>query len=260
MGRITVITSGKGGVGKTTAVANMGVALSKLNQKVALVDMDMGLRNLDVILGLENRIVYDLVDVAEGICPLSRALIRDHRHPGLSLLPASRARGQDAVNVRQMRELTEQLARTHDHVLVDCPAGIEIGFHNALAGAHGAVIVTVPEVSAVRDAQRVTQLLAEQEIPARLFINRVRPMMVRRGDMMDVDEVVDILGLPILGVVPEDNRVVRHNNYGLPIADGRGKAAESYARIARRLRGEAIPIVNPAQSQGISLLWSALGG
>ena len=149
MGRITVITSGKGGVGKTTAVANLGVALSKLNQKVALVDMDMGLRNLDVILGLENRIVYDLVDVAEGICPLSRALIRDHRHPGLSLLPASRARGQDAVNVRQMRELTEQLARTHDHVLVDCPAGIEIGFHNALAGAHGAVIVTVPEVSAV---------------------------------------------------------------------------------------------------------------
>ncbi len=260
MGRITVITSGKGGVGKTTATANLGVALSKLNQKVALVDMDMGLRNLDVILGLENRIVYDLVDVAEGICPLSRALIRDHQHPGLTLLPASRARGQEAVNVRQMRELTEQLARIHDHVLVDCPAGIEVGFNNALAGAHGAVIVTVPEVSAVRDAQRVAGLLREQEINAKLLINRVRPAMVRRGDMMDVDEVVDILKLPILGIVPEDNRVVRHNNFGIPIADGKGKAAESYCRIARRLKGEAIPIVNPTQSHGLALFWSALGG
>lgn len=260
MGKITVITSGKGGVGKTTAAANLGVALSKLNQKVALVDMDMGLRNLDVILGLENRIVYDLVDVAEGVCPLTRAMIRDHRHPGLALLPASRARGQDAINVRQMREMTEQLARMYDHVLVDCPAGIETGFHNALAGAHNAVIVTVPEVSAVRDARRVTQLLAAEEISAGVLINRVRPVMVRRGDMMDVDEVVEILGLPIFGVVPEDSRVVRHNNFGLPIADGRGKAAESYARMARRMRGEAIPIINPARNTGISLLWSALGG
>ena len=260
MGKITVITSGKGGVGKTTAAANLGVALSKLNQKVALVDMDMGLRNLDVILGLENRIVYDLVDVAEGVCPLTRAMIRDHHHPGLSLLPASRARGQDAINVRQMREMTEQLARMCDHVLVDCPAGIETGFRNAMAGAHSAVIVTVPEVSAVRDAQRVTQLLEAEEISAGVLINRVRPMMVRRGDMMDVDEVVEILGLPIFGVVPEDSRVVRHNNFGLPIADSRGKAAESYARMARRMRGEAIPIINPARNAGMSLLWSALGG
>ena len=142
------------------------------------------------------------------------------------------------------------MARSHDHVLVDCPAGIETGFYNALAGAHGAVIVTVPEVSAVRDAQRVTILLKEQNLPAKLLINRFRSAMVRRGDMMDMDEVVDILKLPVLGIVPEDSRVVRHNNFGIPVVDGKGKAAESYYRIARRINGENIPIVNPAQSQG----------
>lgn len=245
-GQVITVTSGKGGVGKTTTTANLGTALVLLGKKVAVVDADIGLRNLDVVLGLENRIVYDLVDVVEGRARLRQALIKDKRHPDLCLLPAAQTRDKNAVSPEQMAKLTQDLAQEFDYVLVDSPAGIEQGFKNAIAGANAVLIVTTPEVSAVRDADRIIGLVEAAELPTpRLILNRIKPAMVLRGDMMSVDDVKDILAIDIIGIVPEDESVVVSTNRGEAVVfDNYSKAGTAYHNIARRILGENVPFLN----------------
>ncbi len=240
MSECIVVTSGKGGVGKTTTTANLGVALALMGNKVAVMDADIGLRNLDVILGLENRIVYDLVHVIEGECRLKQALIRDKRCKGLHLLPAAQTRDKNSVNPEQMRDLVAQLKEEFDYVLVDCPAGIEQGFKNSVAGADRAIVVTTPEVSAIRDADRIIGLVEAAELPEpRLVINRFRPKMVARGDMMDKDDILEILAIPLVGIVPEHEDIIITSNRGAPaVYEEDSIVGESYRRIARRLVGE----------------------
>lgn len=243
-GRVVTITSGKGGVGKTTTTANLGTALAILGKKVAVIDADIGLRNLDVVLGLENRIVYDLVDVIEGRARLRQALIKDKRYPDLCLLPAAQTRDKNAVSPDQMADLTRQLAQDFDFVLVDSPAGIEQGFRNAIAGAEQVIIVTTPEVSAVRDADRIIGLVEAAELPSpQLILNRIKPSMVRRGDMMSLDDVKDILAIEVIGIVPEDESVVISTNRGEAVVfNTQSKAGTAYNNIARRLVGETVPL------------------
>ncbi|HEY8449526.1 MAG TPA: septum site-determining protein MinD [Bacillota bacterium] len=252
MGKAIVITSGKGGVGKTTTTANLGVALALRGQRVVVVDADIGLRNLDVVLGLENRIVYDVVDVVEGVCRLKQALVRDKRYEGLCLLPAAQTRDKTAVAPEQMREVCQQLREDFDFILIDSPAGIEQGFKNAVAGADEAVIVTTPEVAAVRDADRIVGLLEAEEFPApRLVINRLRPHMVKRGDMMDIDDILEILAINLLGVVPEDEQIVISTNRGEPAAGRDGSlAGQAYRNIAARLLGEDVPFLDLSSGDG----------
>lgn len=240
MSECIVITSGKGGVGKTTTTANLGVALAQQGRSVVVVDADIGLRNLDVILGLENRIVYDLVHVIEGSCRLKQALIRDKRLDNLSLLPAAQTRDKNAVTPDQMRELVAQLKEIADFVLVDCPAGIEQGFKNAVAGADRAIIVTTPEVSAIRDADRIIGMVEAAELPEpQLIINRFRAKMVERGDMMNKDDILEILAIPLIGVVPDHEDIIVSANRGMPVAfDDNSIVGEAYRRIGRRLVGE----------------------
>ena len=212
MGEVIVITSGKGGVGKTTTTANLGSALAMQGKKVVLVDTDIGLRNLDVVMGLENRIVYDIVDVVEGKCKLRQALIKDKRFNELFLLPAAQTRDKSAINEEQMRDLTSKLKEEFDYILIDCPAGIEQGFKNAIAGANRAVVVTTAEISAIRDADRIIGLLESSEIKnPELVVNRIKPSMIRKGEMMDVDDIVDLLSIELVGVVPDDEFVVTRN-------------------------------------------------
>lgn len=209
MSEVIVITSGKGGVGKTTTTANIGTGLAKLGKKVVMIDTDIGLRNLDVVMGLENRIVYNLVDVVEGNCRLKQALIKDKRYSNLFLLPSAQTRDKSAVSPEQMRKLVDELRKDFDYILLDCPAGIEQGFKNAIAGADRAIIVTTPEVSAIRDADRIIGLLEAEELKKiELVINRIRMDMVKRGDMMSVEDVVDILAIDLIGVVPDDESIV----------------------------------------------------
>lgn len=240
MSECIVVTSGKGGVGKTTTTANLGVALALLGKKVAVVDADIGLRNLDVILGLENRIVYDLVHVIEGGCRLKQALIRDKRAEGLYLLPAAQTRDKTAVTPTQMRELVTQLKEEFDIVLVDCPAGIEQGFKNAVAGADRAVIVTTPEVSAIRDADRIIGMVEAAELPEpELIINRFRHQMVAAGDMMNKEDILEILAIPLLGIVPDHEDIIVSANRGVPVSfDEDSVVGEAFRRIARRVTGE----------------------
>ena len=253
MGEVVVVTSGKGGVGKTTTTANIGTGLALLNRKVVLVDTDIGLRNLDVVMGLENRIVFDLVDVVNGNCRLKQALIKDKRFEDLYLLPAAQTKDKTAVSPQQMVELCAQLKEEFDFVIIDCPAGIEQGFKNAVAGAEKAVVVTTPEVSAVRDADRVIGLLEAQELRGpRLIINRLRPSMVRRGDMMDIDDMLEILAIDLLGVVPEDECIVISTNRGEPaVLDKASKAGEAYRNISRRLTGEETPLMSLGDGKGL---------
>ncbi|MGI6357806.1 MAG: septum site-determining protein MinD [Bacillota bacterium] len=246
MGKAIVITSGKGGVGKTTTTANLGAALAALGQRVALIDADIGLRNLDIFMGLENRIVYTLVDVTEGRTAWKKAAVKDKRFDtNLVLLPASQARDKSAVKPPQMRRLVEEVKQEYDFVLIDCPAGIEEGFKTASAGADEAIVVVNPEVPSVRDADRVVGLLEANEVKhIRLIVNRIKPAMVKRGEMLEIKDVVELLAIPLLGVVPEDEHVVISTNRGEPTALDQGsKAGLAYRNMARRLTGEDVPIV-----------------
>ena len=257
MSECIVITSGKGGVGKTTTTANLGVALAMMGRQVAVVDADIGLRNLDVILGLENRIVYDLVHVIEGECRLKQALIKDKRTEGLSLLPAAQTRDKSAVSPDQMRRLVAQLKESHDYVLIDCPAGIEQGFRNSVAGADRAIIVTTPEVSAIRDADRIIGLVEAAELPEpQLVVNRYRARMVKSGDMMDKDDILEILAIPLLGIIPESEEVIVSSNRGHPaVYDPDSIVGEALRRIARRVDGEKdVPFIALERPDGV---WTA---
>ncbi|HSM70663.1 MAG TPA: septum site-determining protein MinD [Anaerolineales bacterium] len=243
---IITITSGKGGVGKTTAVANIAVALAANGAKVVCIDGDIGLRNLDVILGLENRIVYDIVDVVEGRCRLKQAMIRDKKLSGLFLIPAAQTRDKNAVSATDMKRLVNDLRSECDYVLIDSPAGIERGFKNAIAPADRVVVITNPEVSAVRDADRVIGILeAEGKGPGSLILNRLNPSMVRKNDMLSPDDVLDLLAIELLGIVPEDEGVIVGSNRGAPVsADPKSKAGQAFRNIARRIVGEEVPFLD----------------
>ncbi|HTX56212.1 MAG TPA: septum site-determining protein MinD [Candidatus Acidoferrales bacterium] len=244
-GRRIVVTSGKGGVGKTTTTANLGAALAKRGLRVVLVDADIGLRNLDLVLGLEKRIVFDLVEVAEGRCQLRQALIKDKRFESLAILPAAQTRDKDAMTESQFEAIVAQAAEQADYVLIDCPAGIEGGFRNAVAGATEAIVVTTPEVSAIRDADRVVGKLNDRRLPMRLIVNRLRPEMVRTGDMLSVEDVCEILAIELLGIVPDDAEVIDTTNRGEPIVlDPTARLAAIYEKIARRLEGEMVPFTS----------------
>lgn len=247
MSEVIVITSGKGGVGKTTTTANIGTGLALCGKKVALVDADIGLRNLDVVMGLENRIVYDLVDVVEGNCRVKQALIKDKRYNSLFLLPAAQTRDKSAVTPEQMQKLCDNLkAEEFDYIIIDCPAGIEQGFKNAIAGADRAIVVTTPEVSAVRDADRIIGLLEANCLNnPTLVLNRLRFDMVKRGDMMTIEDVTEILAINILGVVPDDESIVISTNKGEPaVTDELSKAGQAYRNITQRIMGNDIPLMN----------------
>ncbi|HIB67601.1 MAG TPA: septum site-determining protein MinD [Phycisphaerales bacterium] len=256
MGKVIVVTSGKGGVGKTTATANIGAGLASQGHSVVLIDTDIGLRNLDLVLGLENRIVFDLVDVVEGKCRSFRqALIKDKRFENLHILASAQSREKDAVKPAQMKKLCTELKDAFDYIILDCPAGIEMGFKNAIAGADEAIVVTNPEVSAVRDADRIVGLLEAAEIDTiRLILNRVKPGLIQRGQMLSVEDVQDILSIELLGQVPEDERIVHSSNKGEPaILDGKSRAGMAYRNIVARILDPAVPMVSPQAS-----IWAKL--
>ncbi|RIW37690.1 septum site-determining protein MinD [Bacillus salacetis] len=245
MGEAIVITSGKGGVGKTTTSANVGTALALQGKKVCLVDTDIGLRNLDVVMGLENRIIYDLVDVVEERCKIHQALVKDKRFDDkLFLLPAAQTSDKSAVTPEQMKKLIDTLKQDYDYIIIDCPAGIEQGYKNAVAGADRALVVTTPEISAVRDADRIIGLLEKEDIePPKLIINRIRTHMMKSGEMLDVDEITTHLSIDLIGIVADDDNVIKSSNRGEPIAmDPSSKAAIAYRNIARRILGESVPL------------------
>lgn len=250
---VLTISSGKGGVGKTTTTANLAVALALNGQKVVCIDGDIGLRNLDVVMGLENRIVFDIVDVIEGRCRLRQAMIRDKRVSDLYLIPAAQTRDKSAISPSDMVRLCDDLRSEFDWVIIDCPAGIERGFRNALAPADSVIVVTNPEVSAVRDADRIIGLVdAEEKGPARLIINRLNPAMVKRGDMLTPEDVLELLAIELIGIVPEDENVIMSTNRGQPVVfDGKSRAGLAYQNIARRLRGEKVPFMDLEERDGI---------
>ena len=252
MGEVIVVTSGKGGVGKTTTTANLGVGLAKLDKKVVVIDTDLGLRNLDVVMGLENRIVYNIVDVIEGNCRMKQALIKDKRYDNLYLLPSAQTKDKSAISPQQMKKLTEELKEEYDYILLDCPAGIEQGFQNAIAGAARAVIVTTPEVSAILDADRIIGLLEKNHInKIDLIINRIRMDMVKRGDMMSVEDVTEILAVHLLGAILDDEKIVIGTNQGEPVIGLDSIAGKAYFNICRRLLGEDIPFLNLDSNSGL---------
>ena len=251
MSEVIVITSGKGGVGKTTSTANIGTGLAKLGKSVVMIDTDIGLRNLDVVMGLENRIVYNLVDVVEGNCRMKQALIKDKRYSNLYLLPSAQTRDKTAVNPEQMKKLIDELRPEFDYILLDCPAGIEQGFKNAIAAADRALIVTTPEVSAIRDADRIIGLLEANDIhKINLIVNRLRMDMVKRGDMMSIEDVIDILAIDLIGAVPDDEHIVIATNQGEPLAGDSSLAGTAYINICKRILGEDVPLMNLETKSG----------
>ena len=245
MSEVYVITSGKGGVGKTTTTANIGTGLAMLGYKVVLVDADIGLRNLDLVMGLENRVVYDLVNVVEGKCRMRQALIKDKRQKELYMLPSAQTRDKDAVTEEQMKKLCEDLKKEFDYILIDCPAGIEQGFKNAISGADKAIVVTTPEVSAVRDADRIIGLLEAHGLnDPKLIVNRVRTQMVKKGEMMTVEDIIDLLAISLLGVVPDDENIIITSNKGEPaVMDDKSLPGHAYRNIAKRMSGEEVPLL-----------------
>ncbi len=254
---VITITSGKGGVGKTTAVANLATALAMDGRKVVCIDGDIGLRNLDVVMGLENRIVYDIVDVIEGRCKLKQAMIRDKHYPAMHLIPAAQTRDKNAVSPSDMVRLCNDLRADSDFVIIDSPAGIERGFRNAIAAADRVLVVTNPEVSAVRDADRVVGILeAEEKGNPSLIINRLNPAMVKNNDMLSAEDVLDLLGIHLLGIVPEDETVIIGSNRGLPVVgEPKSRAGQAFRNIARRLQGQDVPLMDLDNQGG---LWSAI--
>ncbi|MBS7008188.1 septum site-determining protein MinD [Anaerostipes sp.] len=245
MSEVIVITSGKGGVGKTTTTANVGTGLAKEGKKVVLIDTDIGLRNLDVVMGLENRIVYNLVDVVEGNCRIKQAMIKDKKYPDLYLLPSAQTRDKSSVSPEQMKKVVDELREEFDYILLDCPAGIEQGFQNAIAGADRALIVTTPEVSAIRDADRIIGLLEANDIhKIDLVINRIRMDMVKRGDMLSKDDVLDILAIELIGVVPDDENIVVSTNQGEPLVGSDSIAGKAYTNICKRVMGQEVPFLD----------------
>lgn len=253
MGEVIVMTSGKGGVGKTTSTANIGTGLAIRGKRVALVDADIGLRNLDVVMGLENRIVYDLIDVIEGNCRLRQALIKDKRYQNLFLLPAAQTKDKTAVNPEQMQKLCDSLREEFDYIIIDCPAGIEQGFKNAIAGADRAIIISTPEISAVRDADRIIGLLEASEMrDLRLILNRIRPEMVKRGDMMALEDVTEILAINVIGIIPDDENIVVSTNRGEPVvADASlSRAGRAFSNICERIMGNEVPFLDLESNKG----------
>ncbi|MCC3376910.1 septum site-determining protein MinD [Cohnella sp. REN36] len=253
MGEAIVVTSGKGGVGKTTTSANVGTALALLGKKVCMVDTDIGLRNLDVVMGLENRIIYDLIDVAEGRCRLNQALVKDKRFDELYMLPAAQTKDKNDISPEQVRKIIEDLKPDFDYVIIDCPAGIEQGFRNAIAGADQAIVVTTPENAAVRDADRVIGLLEKTQIaPPKLVINRIRPSMLRNGDMLEVDDICQVLAIDLIGIVPDDEVVIKAANQGEPtVMNPNSRAAIAYRNVARRILGETVPLMHLDEKSGV---------
>ncbi len=262
MGKVIVVTSGKGGVGKTTATANIGSALAAQGHSVLLLDADIGLRNLDLLLGLENRIVFDIVDVLEGRCRLKQAVVKDKRNEKLCLLPASQTREKNAVNEEQMKELLLELKAAYDYVMIDCPAGIEQGFKNAIAGADEAIVVCTPEVASIRDADKVIGLLGVSDVlKTSLVVNRMKEDMVKRGDMLGVEDIEDILGVKTIGIIPEDELVVRAANLGEPVVNiFKSGSGIAYCEIARRIAGEALPVNYKLHKSGIGAFFMRLLG
>ncbi len=252
MGEAIVVTSGKGGVGKTTSSANIGTALALLGKRVCMGDTDIGLRNLDVVMGLENRIIFDIIDVANGTCRIEQALIKDKRFEHLYLLPAAQTKDKLALSIESMQTIIQKLKAAFDYVVIDCPAGIEHGFKVAITGADQAIVVTTPEQAAVRDADRVIGLLEAEKMPSpKLVINRIRPHMVKNGDMLDIDEIINILSLDLLGVVPDDEHVIKAANQGEPtVVKPDSRASIAYRNIARRILGDPVPLMNLQEDEG----------
>lgn len=253
MSEAIVITSGKGGVGKTTTTANIGTALALMDKKVCLIDTDIGLRNLDVMMGLENRIIYDIVDVIEGRCDVKQALIQDKRFASLSLLPAAQTHDKSAVTKEGMVEIVNELKQEYEYIIIDCPAGIEQGFENAIAGADKAIVVTTPEKSSVRDADRIIGLIEQHELERpRLIINRIRNHMIKDGDMLEIDDIVQILSIDLLGIVVDSDDVIKASNSGEPVAfHPNSKASIAYRNIARRILGETVPLQSLEEESGV---------
>ncbi|RWZ59943.1 septum site-determining protein MinD [Halobacillus fulvus] len=253
MGEAIVVTSGKGGVGKTTTTANLGTALALQDKKVCLIDTDIGLRNLDVVMGLENRIIYDIVDVVNGRCKTKQALITDKRFDCLHLLPAAQTSDKSEVSPEAIKAIVDELKEDYDFIIIDCPAGIEQGYKNAVSGADKAIVVTTPEKASVRDADRIIGLLEQEDIePPKLVINRIRAHMMKSGEMLDVDEIVNVLSIDLLGIIIDDDAVIKAANSGEPVAmKPNSKVSLAYRNIARRLLGEAVPLLNLEEEQGI---------
>ncbi|MBF0229097.1 MAG: septum site-determining protein MinD [Desulfamplus sp.] len=256
-GKIIVVTSGKGGVGKTTATASIGAALALEGNRVAVIDMDIGLRNLDIVLGLENRIVFNIVDVVNKRCNLSQALIRDRRIENLFLVPASQSDNKDVLTTLGVQRLAKQLKSEFNYVIMDSPAGIEKGFENSVVAADEAIVVCTPDVSSIKDADRVIGLLYARSITPRLIVNRIIPEMVVRGDMLSHEDVMDILSIDLLGLVPMDDQVVISTNTGVPLVmQNQSLAGQAFRRIAKRINGETdLPIQVPTMKTGI---WSKI--
>jgi septum site-determining protein MinD len=259
MGQIITVTSGKGGVGKSTTTANISSALAKNGKKVIAIDFDIGLRNLDMILGLENRIVYDVVDVMEGNCNLAQAIIKDKRIPNLHFIPASQTKDKNILNKEKVEKLLNSLKEEFDYIIVDSPAGIESGFEHSIFLADRAIVVTTPEISAVRDADRVIGIIDAksqkaidgQEVEKHIIVNRLKPELIEKGDMLSVEDVLHILSLPLIGVVPDTEEIVSSTNLGEPIIHNeKSVAGEAFRRIAKRIEGDDVPLVDLDSNKG----------